>query len=151
MAHVLLIEDNKMNAQVVELMLKRRGGFDVTTTEDAYRALELARGGTIDLVILDVSLPNSVLSGKPINGLQISRLLKGDPLTARLPVILLTAHALRGDRESFLAASLADQYISKPITDSQGLIEEVARLVGSGKPRPAGPPGRPAGAQPASL
>ncbi len=53
---------------------------------------------------MDVSLTNSRYQGEPVDGLQLTRMLKGDPETAHLPVLLVTAHAMQGDRERFLEA-----------------------------------------------
>jgi two-component system cell cycle response regulator DivK len=126
---ILIVEDDRMNARFFEITLTRRGQFSVCTTESVPDILDRARRGEVDLVIMDVSLPNSSYEGKKVDGLAIARLLKSDPLTRRIPILLATAHAMKGDRESFLRASLADDYISKPITDPQALIDKVRSLL----------------------
>ncbi len=129
MPRVAIVEDDKMNARLFEAVLRRRGGFDVTITEDVSELLRLAGDGQIDLVIMDVSLANCELDGKPIDGLEITRKIKDNPQTSSIPVILATAHAMRGDRERFLDLSKADDYIAKPIMDQAGLIEKVNAFV----------------------
>jgi CheY-like chemotaxis protein len=127
--HVLVVEDDVTNARLFEVMLERRGGFKVTTTQDVALLFDLATSRSIDLVLMDVSLPNSRHEGREIDGLQLTRKLKEDPRTADIPVVLATAHAMRGDRERFLAASKADDYVSKPIVDQAGLIARLKDIL----------------------
>ena len=129
MPHVVIVEDDKMNARLFQVVLERRGGFQVTLTEDTVELLRLVNEQSVDLIIMDVSLANSRYEGKPIDGLQITRKIKDNPLTSDVPVILTTAHAMRGDRERFLLESKADDYMAKPILDQAGLLENVRKLI----------------------
>ena len=81
------------------------------------------------LVLLDISLANFTFGGQAVDGLVLSRLIKDDPATAHIPVLLATAHAMEGDRERFLAASKADDYLQKPIFDPAVLVEKVKGLL----------------------
>jgi CheY-like chemotaxis protein len=74
---------------------------------------------------MDVSLAHSVYQGKAVDGIAITQMLKSNPQTASLPVILVTAHAMEGDRENFLKQSGADGYISKPVVDHQQFIAQI--------------------------
>ena len=130
MARVLVVEDDKMNARLFEVILRRRGGFEVIVTENVPELLRLAANRSVDLVLMDVSLSNSEHEGRAMDGIQITRMLKDDPATAHIPVILATAHAMRGDRERFLEASKADDYIAKPVLDQEKLIEKVQAFLG---------------------
>jgi CheY-like chemotaxis protein len=67
-----------------------------------------------------------------VDGIKITQLLKSHPQTARLPIILVTAHAMEGDRENFLKQSGADGYISKPVVDHQQFIAQVINLLNGG-------------------
>jgi CheY-like chemotaxis protein len=78
---------------------------------------------------MDVSLANSAYQGKSVDGIQITQMLKQDPQTANLPVILVTAHAMQGDRENFLKQSGADDYISKPVVDHEAFIRQILALL----------------------
>ncbi len=78
---------------------------------------------------MDVSLSHSVYQGKAVDGIKITQMLKEDPNTANLPIILVTAHAMQGDRESFLDQSGADGYISKPVVDHQAFINQIMALL----------------------
>ena len=78
---------------------------------------------------MDVSLTHSVYQGRAVDGIQITRLLKSNPKTALIPVVLVTAHAMSGDRENFLNKSGADGYISKPIVDHQEFVEHIKYFI----------------------
>ncbi len=114
MPHIAVVEDDHANAYYIGSAL-RRAGYEVTVTEDVDKLLALASGGKVDLVVMDVSLKHSTYAGKPITGDEIARLLKDGPETAKIPILLATAHAMTGDRERLLAASKADLYLSKPM------------------------------------
>ncbi len=125
MAHILVVEDDRLTAQLFEIILKRKGGFEVTVTDDGEKITELLNSGKVDLIIMDVSLSGTFVNGVQVDGLKLSRMIKENENTAKIPIILATAHAMRGDAERFLAESKADDYISKPITDHDALIEKI--------------------------
>jgi len=126
---ILVVEDDPMNAKFFELTLKRRGHFDVIVTEDADQVLGLAREGSIDMVIMDVSLCNSYYNGERVDGLTLSRLIKRDASTREIPILLATAHAMKGEQEAFLKESEADGYLSKPVIDPDEFIKKVNDLI----------------------
>lgn len=128
-SRILIVEDDPMNAKLFQLVLTRKGGYTVEITEDPAHVMERIRSGTVDLVIMDVSLSNSQLDGAPVDGLQITRRLKSDPTTRHVPVLLATAHAMKGSKEKFLKESGADDYISKPIVSADELIERIEALI----------------------
>lgn len=129
MPHVVIVEDDKMNARLFQLLLERRGGFQVTITENVGELLSMVNDQSVDLILMDVSLANSQYEGKVIDGLEITRKIKANPLTRDVPVILATAHAMHGDRERFLSESNADEYVAKPILDQAGFVEKVKSLI----------------------
>jgi CheY-like chemotaxis protein len=129
MKTVLIVEDDMINARVFSKILTKRGGFTVKHTEDVEEVMKIARSRQADVILMDVSLSHSVYEGKPVDGIKITQMLKEDPATADLPVILVTAHAMQGDRESFLQQSGADGYISKPVVDHQKFVEDIAALM----------------------
>ncbi|HEU4334809.1 MAG TPA: response regulator [Candidatus Eisenbacteria bacterium] len=137
---ILVVEDDPMNAKLFEMILARKAGYEVTVTEDPSLVLTRARGGLTDLIVMDVSLSNSSWNGVPVDGLTITRALKSDPVARRVPVLLATAHAMKGSREKFLADSGADDYVSKPIVNSDDLLARVRTLLqrGSHAVPPAG-------------
>ena len=128
MKHVVVVEDDPVNAALFARLLERRGGYRVTHTESPEEVVRLAREG-VDLILLDVSLRESVFQGRPMNGVEICQLLKRDPATAAVPVVLATAHAMRGDDEKLVAESGAEAYVAKPIVDHQAFMEQIRRVM----------------------
>ena len=117
MRHVLVVEDDPHNAVLFRKILEKRAGFRVSVCEDAAEILRMVRSGEVDFVIMDISLGNTTLDGRPVSGIDLCRLLKSDPRSAGVPVMLATAHAMRGDAERLLGDSGANDYVSKPILD----------------------------------
>ncbi|MGE5179062.1 MAG: response regulator [Bacteroidota bacterium] len=126
---ILVVEDDPMNAKIFQLILTRKAGYEVEVTEDPETVFQRARAGGVDAIIMDVSLSNSRVGGEPVDGLEISRRLKRDPEARRIPILLATAHAMKGSREDFLRASGADDYVSKPIVNSAELIARIETLI----------------------
>ena len=129
MTTVLIVEDDPINLRVFSKILTKRGGLQVRGTEIVEEVLQLAQSGEIDVILMDVALANSIYEGKPVDGIKITQMLKEDPKTASLPIILVTAHAMEGDRENFLKQSGADGYISKPIVDHEAFIHQIVSLI----------------------
>ncbi len=128
---VLLVEDSALNRQVAVEFLER-AGVVVETAINGRQAVEALGGGTspgrispFDAVLMDVQMPE-------LDGYEASRLLRADPRFSALPIIAMTAHALKGDREKCLEAGMND-YIAKPI-DPKLLYTVLDRWVGEGRP-----------------
>jgi two-component system, cell cycle response regulator DivK len=122
---ILVVEDDAHNATLFRKLLEKRCGARVTVTESVAEVLNLARAGAVRLVVMDVSLGNSRWEGRSLSGVDITRMLKADPATAAIPVLLATAHAMRGDAEQLLTESGADGYVSKPILDHDAFVRQV--------------------------
>ncbi|PSB18092.1 response regulator [Phormidesmis priestleyi ULC007] len=133
MTTILIVEDDPTNVRVFSKVLIKRGGLAVRHTEDVTEVLQIAQSGEVALILMDVSLTRSVYEGKMMDGIKITRLLKANPLTMNVPVILLTAYAMEGDREKFLSQSGADDYISKPVIDHQVFVDQIKALLPSEK------------------
>jgi two-component system, cell cycle response regulator DivK len=119
MATVLVVEDNPANMTLATFLLKS-AGYAVLTATDAEAGLALARGEQPDLVLMDIQLPG-------MDGLQACALLKKDTATRDIPVIALTALAMKGDEERIRAAG-CDGYIAKPLAYREFLKTIAARL-----------------------
>ncbi len=130
MKTVLIVEDDMINARVFSKILTKRGGLAVKHTENVDEVMQIAESGEVDVILMDVSLSHSVYQGKPVDGIRITQMLKANSATAALPIILVTAHAMDGDRENFLQQSGADGYISKPIVDHQKFVDDVKAMIG---------------------
>ncbi len=119
MPRVLVVDDDPQVLKLLRLNFEMEG-YDVVSATDGNEALEAVDRENVDVVVCDVMMPG-------VDGLEVVRRLKGDSATARLPVVLLSAKALRGDSQAGLAAG-ADEYVTKPF-DPAELIEVVARLI----------------------
>ena len=126
---VLIVEDDPMNFRVFSKILIKRGGLNVQGSEDVEEIIHLAKSGEIKVILMDVSLANSVYQGKSVDGVQVTQILKADPETSSLPILLVTAHAMEGDREFFLRQSGADGYISKPVVDHEQFVVQVQNAI----------------------
>ena len=124
-SRIIIVEDDKLIAKYFKLLLTRKGGFDVTVTEDPEKVVKMAREKKVDLILMDVALSKSYYRGAEVDGLMVTRILKINPKTVKIPVILATAHAMVGDKETFLKETLADDYISKPIVDPDEFISKI--------------------------
>ncbi|HXE74748.1 MAG TPA: response regulator [Candidatus Xenobia bacterium] len=138
MGAILIVEDNPSVAKFYSLSLERSGGFRCLQARSAEEVLELCQSGEVDLILLDISLAGFTYKGQAIDGLVLSHLVKNDPATRHIPVLLATAHAMEGDRERFLAASGADDYLQKPIYDPAELVEKVRALLKRRSPSDVG-------------
>lgn len=116
--HILLVEDNPENRDMLSRRLKRRG-HEVGFAENGVEAIERAQTARPDLILMDLSLP-------VMDGWEAIRRLKADAATAAIPIIALTAHAMAGDRASALQAG-ADDYDTKPV-DLERLLSKMAVL-----------------------
>lgn len=131
MKTVLIVEDDPINARVFAKILTKRAGLGVKHTENVEEVMQIALNKLADIILMDVSLSRSVYQGKAVDGIKITQMLKANPETASLPVILVTAHAMEGDRQSFLTLSGADGYISKPVVDHQEFVDQILALMPS--------------------
>ncbi|RYG34727.1 MAG: response regulator, partial [Burkholderiales bacterium] len=129
---ILVAEDNPVNQTVLRKLLSGQG-HDLHFVGDGMQAVEAARDGAFDLVLMDISMP--VMDGPTATGL--IRALPG--AVARVPIIALTANAMAGDRETYLAAGMND-YVSKPINIDLLLAAIARQAPGSAGPLAAEPP-----------
>ena len=119
---ILVVEDNDMNMQLVESLLEE-GGYEIMKATSGEEALEITRdghGAAPDLILMDIHLPG-------MDGLSVVRAMKAEPRTSTVPILALTAHAMRGDKDRFLEAG-CDGYISKPI-DVKTFISSIAQYL----------------------
>ena len=105
-ARILIIEDNKANLELVEYLLKA-SGYATLAAQDGEQGVRAARKEKPDLIICDLQMP-------VMDGYEVVRELKKDPLLRPIPVIAVTALSMPGDRNNVLAAGF-DGYLSKPI------------------------------------
>ncbi|EQB86430.1 PAS domain S-box-containing protein [Clostridium punense] len=121
---VLLVEDDKTNQLVTKMMLQRLG-HQVTTANNGVEAINVLKEQSFDVILMDIQMPE-------MDGAEATSIIrsKGKDLNSNIPIIALTAHALEGDREKFIAMG-ADSYIPKPV--SIGTLYETLDKVIYGK------------------
>jgi CheY-like chemotaxis protein len=119
MTKVAVVEDNPDNRLLVRAILEDR--YDLCEYASGKEALEGIPNDAPDIVLLDISLPE-------IDGTEVLAALRGSSGTIGIPVVALTAHAMVGDRERFLAAGF-DEYVSKPILDPETLVGVIERVL----------------------
>jgi len=122
MTTILLVEDNEPSRDALGRRLARRG-YDVRPAVDGQQAVTIARLITPDLILMDLGLP-------VMDGWAATRELKQDESTKHIPIIVLSAHAMTGDRDLALAAG-GDDFDSKPIRFER-LLDKIEALLGKG-------------------
>ena len=119
MSKILIVEDNEMNRDMLSRRLERKG-YDVVMAEDGKKGVDMSKSENPDLILMDLSLP-------VMDGWEATSTIKGDEETKKIPIIVLTAHAMAGDREKALDAG-ADEYDTKPI-DFKRLLGKIKEFI----------------------
>jgi len=118
--YVLVVDDNATNLELAVFALEIEG-FEVGTARDADEFRQVFAARRPDAVLMDVQLPGT-------SGLELTRELKADPATAAIPVIAVTAYAMKGDEERMREAG-CDAYLSKPL-DMATFVDKVREFIG---------------------
>lgn len=121
MTTILIVDDEPENIELLDRRLSRRG-FTVVGATSAEEGLKLALSERPALILMDIKMPN-------LDGFDAMRMLQADPLTAGIPVIALTAHAMQEDRDRALLAGAKD-YETKPV-DLDRLLAKIRHLTGA--------------------
>jgi two-component system, cell cycle response regulator DivK len=129
---VAIVEDNPDNRELVRYILSEH--YEVSEYDSGQHALEGIRGDRPDLILLDISLPQ-------MDGPEILGMIRSDHALKSLPVVALTAHAMKGDREKYLALGF-DDYVTKPILDDNALLGTIERWLGNKEQANENPGGR---------
>ena len=117
---VMIVEDNDLNMKLFNDLLEANG-YETIKTQNGLEALELARKNQPDLILMDIQLPE-------VSGLEVTKWLKEDDELHRIPVIAVTAFAMKGDEERIRQGG-CEAYISKPISVAS-FIETIRSYVG---------------------
>ncbi len=116
---ILIVEDNELNMKLFNDLLQAHG-YDTVQTKDGKDAMELARSHRPDLIVMDIQMPE-------ISGLEIARALKADARLKHIPIIAVTACAMKGDEEKIRQGG-CEGYIAKPISVPL-FLQTVARFL----------------------
>lgn len=119
-ATVLIVEDNELNMKLFRDLLEAHG-YQTSGTSNGYEALDLVRKLRPDLILMDIQLPQ-------VSGLEVTRWIKDDPELRTIPVVAVTAFAMKGDEERIREGG-CEAYLSKPISVGK-FIETVRRFIG---------------------
>ncbi len=103
---ILVVEDNDRNRRLMQILLKANG-YEVIEATTGKEAMDYLRSQKPDLILMDIQLPHT-------DGLELTETIKSNAETADIPVVAVTAYAMKGDKERILEAG-CDAYISKPI------------------------------------
>lgn len=119
-AKILIVEDNPLNMRLMEMTLRGKG-YTLVPAATGEEALEKAEKEKPDLIIMDMQLPT-------ISGIEVTQRLRQVPELSRVPIVAVTAYAMKGDREKFIAAG-CDAYLSKPINTRElpGFVEKMLK------------------------
>ena len=117
---VLIVEDNELNMKLFRDLLEAHG-YQTSGTSNGIEALDLVRKLRPDLVLMDIQLPQ-------VSGLEVTRWIKDDPELRTIPVVAVTAFAMKGDEERIREGG-CEAYLSKPISVGK-FIETVRRFIG---------------------
>ena len=119
MAKILIVEDTELNRDMLSRRLMRKG-FEVVMAEDGQKGVDMSISENPDLILMDLSLP-------VMDGWEATSTIKNSEETKKIPIIVLTAHAMAGDREKALEAG-ADEYDTKPI-DFKRLLGKIKDFI----------------------
>ena len=117
---VLIVEDNELNMKLFHDLLEAQG-YETLETREGLSALAIARQSKPDLILMDIQLPQ-------VSGLEVTRWIKDDPELRAIPVVAVTAFAMKGDEERIREGG-CEAYLSKPISVGK-FIETVRRFIG---------------------
>ena len=117
---VLIVEDNELNMKLFRDLLEAHG-YQTSGTSNGFEALNLVRKIHPDLILMDIQLPQ-------VSGLEVTRWIKDDPELRGIPVVAVTASAMKGDEERIREGG-CEAYLSKPISVGK-FIETVRRFIG---------------------
>lgn len=121
MKTILIIEDNAENMYLMRYFLEQ-SGYNIVVAEDGPEGLKVAAAELPDLILMDIGLPQ-------MDGYEVTKRLKQDPVTAAIPVVALTAHAMVGDRQKAFDAGCAG-HIEKPV-NTRTLIRDLEFIMSS--------------------
>ena len=122
MAKILLVEDNEMNRDMLSRRLLKRG-HEVLIAVDGQAGVDMASATGPDIILMDLSLP-------VMDGWEATRRIKADPVTQAIPVIALTAHAMKEDEQKARDAG-CDDYDTKPVNLNR-LLDKIGNLLDGG-------------------
>lgn len=125
---ILIMEDDPFTQQFYSYLF-RRTAFEIKVTDNGDEFFQALNEREVALVILDINLKNTYLNDEKVDGVLISQMVKNNEEHANIPVLLVTAYQNKVNGRDLLLESKADDYILKPITDFNELLNKITKLV----------------------
>ena len=117
---ILVVEDNEKNRKLLSAILQS-AGYEIIEAEDGEMGIEMAREKKPILIFMDIQMPG-------MDGIEATKILKSDPSTSKIPIIAITAYAMKEEKEKIISESGCDDYISKPI-EIRPFLEKVKKYI----------------------
>ncbi len=124
---IIIVEDDPFSQEFYLLLFEKRG-YDCMIEEDGDKLIQDIQTDNVDLIIMDINLRNTYFEGEKIDGVQLSRMIKQNEKLKSIPILLITAYSDSIVENKYFDESMAEDYIIKPITDFNKLINKVEGL-----------------------
>ena len=124
---IIIVEDDPFSQEFYLLLFEKRG-YDCVVEEDGDKLIKDIQNENVDLIIMDINLRNTYFEGEKIDGVQLSRIIKQNEKLKSIPILLITAYSDSIVENKYFEESMAEDYIIKPITDFNKLINKVEGL-----------------------
>ena len=128
MKKIIVVEDDPFSQEFYKYLLKREGYIPLII-EDGNILFEQLKINSISLIIMDINLKNTYLNDEKVDGVILSKMVKENSEYCKIPVLLVTAYSFNTDGPGFFKESLAEDYITKPITDYNLLLGKIKTLI----------------------
>jgi CheY-like chemotaxis protein len=124
---IIIVEDDPFSQEFYLLLFEKKG-YDCAIEEDGDKLIKDIQTENVDLIIMDINLRNTYFEGEKIDGVQLSRIIKQNEKLKSIPILLITAYSDSIVENKYFDESMAEDYIIKPITDFNKLINKVEGL-----------------------
>ncbi len=128
MKNILIVEDDPFTIDFYKFIFKK-AGYNTYISEDGEQILSYLLENQVQLIIMDINLKNTYLSGEKMDGVKLSKKIKSEEKFACIPILLVTAYSQDINGENLCKTCNAEDFITKPIVDFNFLIEKVNKLV----------------------
>jgi len=128
MVNILIFEDDPFTQQFYHFLFSKFG-YNLLLTEDGDELFNILENNNISIIIMDINLKNTFFDGEKVDGVFLTKKIKKDIKYSNIPVILVTAYQKKPGDSNYIEESCADDYIVKPVTDYNELINKVKTLI----------------------
>ncbi len=128
MVTILIIEDDPFTQQFYQFLFSKFG-YNILLTEDGDEVFNILEVNEVDLIIMDINLKNTYFNNQKVDGVFLTKKIKKETIYSNTPIILVTAYQKKPGDSNYIDESCADDYIVKPVTDYNELINKVKKLI----------------------